>query len=154
LYFLPVLLLMFVLPLLSIGAEHFFFHSTEPFMLLVGKWFVFWAAGARLFLAGIKQFFQPGFTAVKIFGITSNDALPFVQELGVANFATGTVGLLSLLAHSFILPIAILAALFYGIAGIRHATDKARNPNQNLAMITDLLVSLIFIAYISFVLFA
>jgi hypothetical protein len=144
---------MFVLPVLAIGAEHLFFHSPEPLMLLVGKWFVFWAAGARLLLAGIKQFFQPRFTAEKIFGITSNHALPLVRELGAANFATGTVGLLSILEPSFILPSAIAAALFYGIAGIRHATDKSRNPNQNLAMITDLLVSVIFMAYVSFVLF-
>jgi hypothetical protein len=153
-YFLPVLLLMLVLPAFCICTEHFFFHSSEPLMLLIGKWFTFWAAGARLFLAGIKQFFQPRFTAEKIFGITSHDALPFVRELGVANFATGTVGLLSLVKPTFILPIAIAAALFYGIAGIRHATDKSRNPNQNLAMITDLLASMIFIAYISFVVFA
>jgi hypothetical protein len=153
-YFLPVLLLMLVLPAFSICAEHFFFRSPEPLMLLVGKWFVFWAAGARLFLAGIKQFFQPRFTAEKIFGIASNDALPFVRELGVANFSTGVVGLLSLLKPTFILPIAVAAALFYGIAGIRHATDKSRNANQNLAMITDLLASMVFIAYICFVVFA
>ena len=32
-------------------------------MPLVGKWFVFWAVGARLFIAGIRQVIQPAFTA-------------------------------------------------------------------------------------------
>jgi hypothetical protein len=145
---------MVVLPVISIGAEHFFFRSSAPLLFLVGKWFVFWGAGVRLFLAGLKQFFQPRFTAEKIFGITGDDPLPFVRELGVANFATGTVGILSLLRPTFVLPVAITGAVFYGIAGIRHATDKNRNPNQNLAMITDLLVSVVFVAYIGFQTFA
>jgi hypothetical protein len=147
-YFLSVLLLMLALPVLSICLEHFL-HTSTSLVILVGKWFVFWAAGVRLFLAGMKQFFQPRFTAEKIFGISGNDALPFVRELGVANFATGTVGILSLLKPSFVLPIAIAAAIFYGVAGVRHATDERRNPNQNLAMITDLLASIIFIAYVA-----
>ncbi len=151
-YFLSVLLLMLVLPVLSICAEHFLRTSTS-LVILCGKWFVFWAAGVRLFLAGLKQFFQPRFTAEKIFGISGNDALPFVRELGVANFAAGTVGILSLLKPSFVLPTAIASAIFYGVAGVRHATDKHRNPNQNLAMITDLFASIIFIAYVASVVF-
>jgi len=88
-YFLIVLLFMLVLPVGSIYLEHSYLHSATPLMLLIGKWFVFWSAGVRLFLAGLRQFFQPRFTAEEIFGIKSDDALPFVRELGAANFATG-----------------------------------------------------------------
>jgi hypothetical protein len=146
--FLSVLLLMLALPVLSICFEHFLHASTSP-ATLVGKWFVFWAAGVRLFLGGMKQFFQPRFTAEKIFGISGNDVLPFVRELGVADFATGAVGILSLFKTSFVVPMAIAAAIFYGVAGLRHATEERRNRNQNLAMATDLLASIIFIAYVA-----
>ncbi len=151
-YLLTVLLLMLVFPAGSIFAEHSLFYSTAPLMLLVGKWFVFWSAGVRLLLAGLRQFFQPRFTAEEIFGIKSDDALPLVRELGVANFATGVVGITSLAEPSFTLPVAIAAAIFYGIAGIRHVAQSDRNRNENIAMMSDLFVFLILAAYVAFIL--
>jgi hypothetical protein len=151
-YLLTVLLLMLVLPAGSIFAEHSLFYSTAPLMLLVGKWFVFWSAGVRLLLAGLRQFFQPRFTAEQIFGIKSADALPLVRELGVANFATGVVGITSLAEPSFTLPVAIAAAIFYGIAGIRHVAQSDKNRNENIAMISDLFIFLILAAYVAFTL--
>ena len=115
---------------------------------LVGKWFVFWAAGVRLLAAGVKQFFQPRFTSEKIFGLTSDDPLHIVRELGIANFATGTGGIYSLLKPNFVTPIAVVAAIFYGIAGSRHLMDKRRNLKPTTAMVTDLLASLVFVAYL------
>jgi hypothetical protein len=150
-YLLTVLLLMAVLPISSIGVEHFYFHSSVPLLLLVGKWFVFWAAGARLFLAGLRQYIQPRFTAEKIFHIKGDEALVIVRELGVANFATGVVGIASLAKPGFVLPVAIIAAIFYGIAGIRHVAEKGKSGNENIAMVSDLFVFLIFSAYIGFV---
>lgn len=148
-YVLSVLVLMIVAPLVSIGAERFLSHNPMPVMLLVGKWFVFWSGGVRLFFAGLKQFFQPRFTAEEIFGIGSDEPLPFIRELGAANFATGTAGMLSLGRPSFVLPIAIVTAIFCGLAGIRHLTDRKRTKTQNLAMITGILVSLILAGYIA-----
>ena len=72
---------------------------------LAGRWFVFWGVGVRLGLAGLRQFFQPGFTAKEIFHIGGDEALPLVRELGVANVATAAVGLLSLVFPSFTLPV-------------------------------------------------
>jgi hypothetical protein len=138
------------LPIFSIGNEHYIHHSPAPLMFLVGKWFVFWCGGIRLSFSGFWQFFQPRFTVEKIFGIRSDDPLPFVRELGIANFATGTVGDLSIVQSSFILPVAIIAALFFGIAGIRHVTDKHKNLKQNMATVTDLFVSLVLIGYIAY----
>jgi hypothetical protein len=145
-----VLLLMAVFPIGSIGVDHFYFHNSLPLMLLVGKWFVFWAAGVRLFVAGLRQFFQPRFTAEEIFHITSPDALPLVRELGVANFATGIAGIVSLANPTFVPPVAIIAAIFYGVAGIRHVMEKERTGNENIAMISDLLVFLVFAGYVGF----
>jgi hypothetical protein len=150
-YLITVLLLMAVLPIGSIGAEHFYFHSSAPLPLLVGKWFVFWAVGIRLFLAGLRQFFQPRFTAEHIFRIKGDDALPVVRELGVANFATGVVGIVSLAKPGFVLQVAIVAAIFYGVAGVRHVAEKGKSVNENIAMVSDLFVFLVFAAYIGFV---
>jgi hypothetical protein len=150
-YLLIVVLLMLVLPVGSVYVEHFHLHSTAPLMLLVGKWFVFWSAGVRLFLAGLRQFFQPRFTSEQIFGIKSDDALPLVRELGVANFALGVIGITSLAKPSFTPPVAIAAAIFYGIAGIRHVAESGRTRNENLAMISDLFIFLVLAAYIAFV---
>jgi len=150
-YFLSVILLMAAFPLGSIAAEHSYFHSAVPLPLLVGKWFVFWSAGVRLSLAGLRQIFQPSFTSRQIFGIESNDALPIVRELGVANLATGIVGLVSLAKPGFVLPVALAAAIFYGIAGIRHLTDFGRTGNQTIALVSDLFAALVFAAYFAFV---
>jgi hypothetical protein len=150
-YFATVFLLMLVFPLGSTVVEQFVTHGSVPLMLLAGKWFVFWSAGVRLFIAGLRQFFQPRFTSEQIFGIKSNDALPLVRELGIANFATGVVGMVSLAIPSFILPMAISGAIFYGVAGVRHLADSYRTSNENIAMTSDLFVSLIFIAYLVYV---
>jgi hypothetical protein len=142
---------MVILPILSISEEHFYLHSALPMMSLVGKWFVFWGAGIRLFFAGLRQLFQPRFTAEQILGIRSEDSLLFVRELGAANLGTGIVGMASLAKPSFVLPAAVAAAVFFGIAGIRHATDRCRTRNQNIGMISDLFVSLVLVTYIGFV---
>jgi hypothetical protein len=151
-YFLSVLLLMLVLPAGSIYVEHVYLRSTAPLMSLIGKWFVFWSAGVRLFLAGLRQLFQPRFTSEQIFGIKTDDALPLVRELGIANFGTGVVGIISLAKPSFVLPMALAAVIFYGIAGIRHVAASDRLWNENLAMVSDLFVFLILTAYVGFTL--
>jgi hypothetical protein len=144
-YFLSILFLMGILPVGSIAAEYLYHAS--PLLPLVGKWFVFWGAGIRLTLAGARQIFQPRFTAEKIFQTKSEAVLPFVSELGVANLAHGIVGLAVLFRTDFILPVALMAAIFYGVAGIRHASDGPRSGNQNIAMVSDLLISLVYLAY-------
>jgi hypothetical protein len=77
----------------------------------------------------------------EIFHATSDEVLPFVRELGVANFASGLVVLLSLWNASFVLPSAIYAAIFYGVAGIVHVTAHDRSRNENIAMASDLFIA-------------
>ena len=86
-YFVTVTLLTVVLPVASILLDHAMSATAVSWFALIGKWFVFWSAGVRLILAGLRQFYQPGFTARDIFGLRSDDALPIVRELGIANFA-------------------------------------------------------------------
>ena len=53
-YYAIVLGLMLVAPLASIVSEGGL-QASQPWPALVGKWFVFWAVGVRLSLAGVRQ---------------------------------------------------------------------------------------------------
>jgi len=147
-YYASVLLLTLILPAGSVYAEQALAHSVLPLMLLVGKWFAFWAGGVRLFIAGIRQQLQPRFTAESIFGITSDDPLPFIRELGMANIAMGTVGIVAVFLPSFVLPAAIVSGLYYVQAGIGHIRHGGRNAQRNLAMVSDLLVAAALLSYV------
>lgn len=147
-YALAIVLLMLVLPVGSVLAENAHLQGTVSLLPLIGKWFVFWMVGIRLILAGLRQFFQPSFTSRQIFGIDSGDPLPIVRELGVANFSTGVAATASIIAPSFVLPMAIVGAIFYGIAGIRHVSDPDRNSKQNIAMISDLFACLVLAVFV------
>jgi hypothetical protein len=146
-YVVTVLLLCVVLPIGSVVVDHATAHAAMPWLALLGKWFVFWSGGVRLVLAGGRQLIQPRFTSKEIFGIQSDDPLPLVQELGVANLAAGLAATASIVFPSFVLPMAVVGAIFYGAAGIRHLGDAHRNSKQNLAMATDLLVGAVLVVY-------
>ena len=137
-YFVVVALTMFALPIASVAIE--FETHPAPLMLLVGKWFVFWAVGVRLVMAGLRQLFQPGFTAREIFHMEGDEALTLVRELGVSNFAVDVVGLAAVAVPTFVLPSAITAGVFYGVAGARHVVETGCSRNQTVAMASDLFV--------------
>ena len=44
----------FIFPIISIFIELFIFHNVAGNILLIGKWFVFWAVGVRIFAAGLS----------------------------------------------------------------------------------------------------
>ena len=110
---------------------------------IIAKWYVFWAVGARLGLAGLRQIIQPRYTAQTILGIKSEDPLLLVRELGIANTAIGSIGLAALFVPSWVLPAALTGAIFYGIAGINHVFHRPRNKLQNVAMVSDLFAGLV-----------
>ncbi|MGC4102475.1 hypothetical protein [Ferruginibacter sp.] len=64
-YVIAVSLMIFVIPFIGFFAEHIAQHISLTFGLFA-KWFIFSAAGLRLFVAGIKQTVQPSFTAKNI----------------------------------------------------------------------------------------
>ena len=146
-YFWIVALLMFVFPLLSVAAETLVFRSSVGLLGLVGKWFVFWVVGIRLFTAGLRQALQPGFTAQDIFGIKSSEAFVIVQELGFANLSMGTLGILTIFNQTWVLPAAIVGILFYGLAGLRHLFNKNRNLLENTALVSNLIMFALFAVY-------
>jgi hypothetical protein len=148
-YFIIVIGLTIVLPILTAVTEFFSLHFDAPFLTLLGEAYVFFAGGARLLLAGLRQVAQPGFTLKEIFQIENREAEHIVQELGFANIAIGALCLASFWVGGLSAAGAIVAGLYYGFAGLRHIFSKGRNAKQNLAMCTDILVFLVLAAYIA-----
>jgi hypothetical protein len=143
-----VALLTCILPVASVIVQLFAFKNTAGVWLLVGEWFVFWAVGVRLLIAGLRQIANPQFTAERIFNIKSAEPLPVVRELGFANTSTGILGICAFFNGGWVLPAAIVGGLFYGLAGGGHAFKKERNLFENLAMYSDLLVFVVLLAYV------
>ena len=141
-YYLVVATLMLAFPLASVGVEAST-TSTAIGAALIGRWFVFWAVGCRLFLAGIRQIVQPGYTARVILGLKHDESQLLVRELGFANVAMGCVGIASLFMPSWRLAIALAGGIFYGFAGVNHAVQSHRNRLENVAMISDLFAALV-----------
>jgi hypothetical protein len=142
-----VIALMAVIPLVSaviqlLSNDHLV-PNAAAIIPIIAKWYVFWAVGVRMFVAGLRQMIQPRYTAETILGIKGEDALMLVRELGFANTALGGVALASLLAPSWLLPVAVAAAIFYGLAGINHVLHGHRNKLQNVAMVSDLFAALV-----------
>ena len=146
-YLITVVAFMLFLPLLSFGVDYFR-NDQEAIVSLLGKWFIFWAIGVRLFSAGIKQVIDPAFTAQSIFHLTDKDAFVIVKELGFANICTGCLGIISLFIPSWRIPTAFAGSLYLGIAGINHIIKKPDGINEMIAMISDLFIAIVMAAYI------
>lgn len=149
-YLAIVILLMFVLPLSSIGMEFFSDNSSLPIMDLVGKWFLFWAVGVRLFTAGIRQAINPAFTAKAIFHLTAQESFVVIRELGFANICLGLMAILSFYVPPARFVAACAGGLFFGLASIGHIVKKPVSSNEWIAMISDLFVTAVMLAFILF----
>ncbi len=143
-----VVMLLGVLPVGSILAELAIYHTSGDFIALIGKWFTFWAIGARLFTAGLMQTLNPRYTRVNIFEVTDENANDIVRELGFGNLALGILGALSILTPAWTPGAALAGGLYYGLAGFRHAMSKAPNDQRKFAMISDLAVAAVFALYL------
>jgi len=109
---------MLIFPMASIALEVFFHSHGVLDVAIVGKWCVVWAVGMRLLIAGLRQIMQPRYTAETILGVKDPDAMLIVRELGFANTSIGSAGLGSLYLAGWVLPVAVIGAILYGLAGI------------------------------------
>ncbi len=139
-YLAMVVILMGVLPLASIAVEGLLFPGPHDYLFLLGKWVVFWAGGVRLALAGVRQILAPALTARDIFEVNDPRAFHIVTELGFGNLAIGLIAIVSVVRSDFVLPAAVAAGLFYGLAGAKHVSNGRRNQSQDVAMVSDLAV--------------
>jgi hypothetical protein len=147
-YLAAIILLMLALPLASAAIEATIFVVADP-MLLIGKWFTFWAVGARLFLAGMSQVIRPQFTSEGILGIKDQAAHVIVREVGFGNLAIGTLGLLSLYLPAFVIPAAVAGGVFYGLAGLGHAARPDKSAKEWAALVSDLAASVVLAGFVS-----
>lgn len=141
LYFINVVATGLLLPILSIGCEYFL-HDKPLTIHTIGIWFVFWAVGIRLLIAGIRQISKPAFTA-SIFSISSSESYPIIRELGFANVTMGITASLSLFYTSFYVPGLLLGLLYFGLAGFMHVSKKAASFNEGVALVSDLYVFIV-----------
>lgn len=144
-YVVIVAALMFIAPLACITGE--VLSGSAPIsLLLVGKWFVFWAVGARLFLAGLRQIIQPRYTAEVILSLKNAETLVLVRELGFANVAMGLIGIGSAFSPTWRPAAALAGGVFYGLAGANHVLQRHRGKFENVAMVSDLWAATILLA--------
>jgi hypothetical protein len=137
-----------VLPVASILVDALM--SSPPiYVVLIGKWFVFWAVGVRLLTAGIRQMLHPEFTAKNIFEMDDPGALKIVAELGVSNISIGILGVASLHFKSWVVPSALYGLIFFGLAGIRHIANQKRNALETVATVSDIWIAMICLIYLA-----
>lgn len=147
-YFLVIALFMLIFPAACVAAEYTWLHTSADLVALIGKWFAFWGVGMRLGLAGIRQAFNPAFTAQDVFEIDDPRVYPIVRELGFANLALGLLGVLALIPH-WTLPAALAGGVFFALAGWKHVAAKERNLTRSVAMISDLFLAAVLAFYLA-----
>jgi len=146
------ILVMLVLPVFCIVSENQIENAAFNWSL-IGKWFIFWPVGIRLFMAGIKQSSNPEFTASRIFHLKSTESFVVIRELGFANISIGVMGILSVINNSWRPLAAITGGLFFGLAGLQHLFKKPDSQNEVIAMVGDLFIFLLMIFYLGLTLF-
>ncbi len=147
-YVAVVVLLTVVLPLAFAAVDRFVLHAPSGFLVLLAFWMAFWAGGVRLLTAGLRQTLRPELTTEQIFGIKGKEVLPVMREVGFANLAMGTLGVLSVLDRNLLVPAALVSGLYYGFAGIGHLLHGDLNLKRRVAMLTDLWVFAVLAIYL------
>ena len=148
-YIAIVVLLTVVLPLALAIVDRFVMHAPSGFLVLLAFWMAFWAGGVRLLMAGLRQTLRPELTTQQIFGIKGQEVLPVMREVGFANLAMGTLGVLSVLDRSLLVPAALVSGLYYGFAGLGHLFQGGLNLKRRVAMLTDLWVFAVLAVYLA-----
>ncbi|NRF50496.1 hypothetical protein HRF68_23340 [Pseudomonas stutzeri] len=141
-----ILLFMLFLPVISIAQDVILHHA--ELMPAIGKWFVFWGVGWRLTVAAAHQLLRPSFTAKDIFEIDDPKASKLVLEIGFGNLAIGIASVASLYFPAWIPGMALAGAIFFGLAGVQHVRNGASTRHEVAAMVSDLGIAVILIAYL------
>lgn len=135
-YYAAVALLMFILPAVAIVWDSPDGASFTSTALL--KWYVFFAVGCRLALAGLSQVVRPAYTANEILRLQGPTSLIVVRELGFANFSIGTMAMISLCQPHWREGAALAGGCFYTLAGAVHLCQHGRDSKESVAMVSDL----------------
>jgi hypothetical protein len=104
------------------------------------KWFIFWGLGIRLFFKGIKLASTPQFTGLSLSSFKNRDSYLLLLELGFANMALGSMGILSVINDQWRLIAAIAGAIYFGLADMLRLLKKPGGRHELVALIYNLLV--------------
>jgi uncharacterized protein YjeT (DUF2065 family) len=140
-----VVALMFVVPIGCTTFEVFQANQGAFAFSILLKWFVFWAVGVRLLVAGLRQIIQPRAAAHVVLGFKEQESRVLVRELGFGSMAIGCIAAGSLPWPAWLMPAAIAGSVFYTLAGVNHFLRKARTGNENVAMVSDVVVAVVLI---------
>lgn len=146
-YVVGVLALTLLLPILSVFIEKMVDKEQSITFLFIGKWFIFYAVGFRLLMAGIKQISNPAFTARDIFQIEDKSSYIIVKELGFANLCFGFIGIISLFLPEWRVVSAFGSGLYFGLAALNHFIRKSAGANELFALITDIFIFIVLLIY-------
>lgn len=148
-YLYSTILLMLIFPTISILIDVGFIHHDSNLISLMGKWFIFWAIGCRLLTAGLKQAFNPAFTAETIFHLKDKESFVIIRELGFANICTGLTAIISLMIPQWRIVIAFSGGLFFGLAGLIHILRKPDNQSELIPLISNIFIFLVMVVYLT-----
>lgn len=140
-----------LLPVISICTEsHIKVIFIDPG--LIGKWFIFWAAGVRPFFAGIKLVYRRWTAPAGFFYREMKENFLMIRQLGFAHIAIGVTGMLSLVNSNWRQIAGLAAAFFFGLSAVQHFFIKPVNGKEMAIMITDIMVFTIMLLYLFFTL--
>ena len=142
-----VVLTMLIIPLFCVYAQK---NGDEQLIPLIGKWFLFWGAGVRLTIAGIRQIIAPQLTVEGIFGVHDPRIWPLAQELGFWNLSVGILCMVTLLRYEWRQVLALASGLFFLAAGVKHVLSDHRTLEANTAMVSDIGIAAVLLGFAAF----
>jgi hypothetical protein len=104
------------------------------------KWFIFWGVGIRLFFKGVKLTSTPQFTGLTLSSFKNRESCLLLLELGFANMALGSMGILSVINDQWRLIAAIAGAIYFGLANMLRVLTKTGGCHELVTLIHNILV--------------
>ncbi len=114
------------------------------------KWFIFWGVGMRLFFKGVKLASAPQFTGLNLSSFKNRETYLLLLELGFANMALGSMGILSVINDQWRLIAAIAGAVYFGLADMLRLLKKPGSRHELVALLYNVLVFAGLVGYLIF----
>ena len=111
------------------------------------KWFIFWGVGIRLFFKGVKLASTPQFTGLSLSSFKNRESYLLLLELGFANMALGSMGILSVINDQWRLIAAIAGAIYFGLADMLRLLKKPAGRHEGVALVYNVLVFVGLVAF-------
>ena len=135
-----------ILPIAAAATESRFDQASLTWTIY-WKWFIFWGVGIRLFFKGVKLASTPQFTGLSLSSFKNRESYLLLLELGFANMALGSMGILSVINDQWRLIAAIAGAIYFGLADMLRLLKKPAGRHERVALVYNVLVFVGLVAY-------